>query len=834
MKRHDQPLTDARLKAELERCEYCEEKPCREACPVHCSPADFIMAARVGGASDFRRAAELILGSNPLGGVCGAVCPDSFCMKACSRRKFDRPIEIPAVQGAIIQRARAAGLKPFSASPSNGRKVAVIGAGPAGLAAASVLAQLGYRVTVFEKGRRLGGMLNLVPGFRLSRAVIHSDIDFIRKLGDVEFRAGHGIDEPARLRDSGGYDAVIVSAGLDEPARIGIPGEASAVTWQRYLSNPTAISVKDMRVAVLGGGAVAVDCAVTAKRRGALCAEIIYRRRQEDMPLTGSERSLLLEYGIEITSCAKPISIIKRGAKVRGLRLARMQLPKGQPPRRENFRESAEEGPVFRRFDLVISAIGGRSSLPEAESQRGVFFAGDMAPEEGSCPEIGLSKGTVVGAAASGKNAALEADRYLTGAPTRAPAVLAGLRKVPVPIEADFFGRRILSPFLLSAAPHTDGYAQMRKAYERGWSGGVMKTAFDSQPIHIPGGYMFVVGSSTYGNCDNVSGHPLDRVCGEVERLVREFPERLTLASTGGPVTGRDGKDRAAWQSNTRKLEEAGAMGIEYSLSCPQGGDGTAGDVVSQNAELSARVIDWVMEKGDGNVPKLFKLTGAVTAIRPILGKVAEVFGRYPGKKAGVTLANSFPSLAFRPAGNRNRDEGVIIGLSGEGILPISNLTLARASGMGIAISGNGGAMDYRAAARFLSLGAGTVQFCTIVMKHGLGIVDDLHSGLSHLMAERGLNSVADLIGSALPDPITGFDSLSSVKMLPEVVAKLCQSCGNCARCPYQAITLGRTGIPSFDASRCIGCSLCAQKCFAGAIFMRARSRSETAMLQDS
>ena len=118
--------------------------------------------------------------------------------------------------------------------------------------------------------------------------------------------------------------------------------------------------------------------------------------------------------------------------------------------------------------------------------------------------------------------------------------ILAGVPLRPVPLEADFFGRRILSPFLLSAAPHTDGYAQMRKAYEHGWSGGVMKTAFDNVPIHIPAGYLFALTRSTYGNCDNVSGHPLDRVCREVERLVKEFPDRLTLASTGGPVTGND------------------------------------------------------------------------------------------------------------------------------------------------------------------------------------------------------------------------------------------------------------------------------------------------------
>jgi len=178
----------------------------------------------------------------------------------------------------------------------------------------------------------------------------------------------------------------------------------------------------------------------------------------------------------------------------------------------------------------------------------------------------------VVESVASGKNAALEADAFIRGKskpriPNRAKCrtVLAGTPLYPVPLDTEFFGRKIRSPFLLSAAPHTDGYAQMRQAYERGWSGGVMKTSFDNVPIHIPSEYMFVIGNSTYGNSDNVSGHPLDRVRKEIERLVKEFPDRLTLASTGGPVTGRDEEDRAAWQSNTRKLESAGVMGVEYS-----------------------------------------------------------------------------------------------------------------------------------------------------------------------------------------------------------------------------------------------------------------------------
>ena len=368
-----------------------------------------------------------------------------------------------------------------------------------------------------------------------------------------------------------------------------------------------------------------------------------------------------------------------------------------------------------------------------------------------------LGSSTVVESVASGKNAALEADAYLQGAKpprfknrAKSRALLAGTPVCPVPLEAAFFGRPIRSPFLLSAAPHTDGYEQMRAAYERGWSGGVMKTAFDNVPIHIPGEYMFVLGRSTYGNCDNVSGHPLDRVCREVERLVREFPDRLTLASTGGPVTGRDEEDKRVWQANTRKLQNAGAMGVEYSLSCPQGGDGTHGDVVSQNAELTAKIIGWILEASDAANPKLFKLTGAVTAIQPIIQAILEVFARHPGKPAGVTLANSFPSLAFRPAAGRRWDEGVVIGMSGEGVLPISNLTLAKVSALGVTVSGNGGAMTYRDAANFLALGAETVQFCTAVMKYGLGYVDELHSGLSHLLAgpRLPLGARADRLGA--------------------------------------------------------------------------------------
>ena len=870
--RHEGLLSDAQLQAELNRCEYCEEKPCREACPAHCSPADFIMAARSSEPADYRRAAALILGANPLGGVCGLVCPDSFCMAACVHAGFSIPIEIPAVQATLIHKARQAGLPRFSPAPATGKTVAIIGAGPAGIGAAAVLAQLGYAVDLYEQGRKSGGMARLIPGFRLDPKVLQADIDFMRSLGRITLRRKR-IDDPAALLAS--CAAVIVCSGLERPVPLEVPGGEAALSWQAFLESRTRLQGE--RVAVIGGGAVAVDAAVTARRRGAGHVELIYRRKSENMPLTAYERELILREGIELTTCARVMEVVpaagngaapqagkagmRQETRIAGLRIEKLTLPPGASPDPRHFIPDPQEPPHFRRFDRVIAAIGSRSAAPVRDIP-GLFYAGDLV----------LGSSTVVESVASGKNAALTADafvrsgeppaipkpakshtilaggslepsaakssgilaaRNLVPSPAKSHAILAGRNLRPVALDCDFFGRRLLSPFLLSAAPHTDGYAQMRTAYEKGWAGAVVKTAFDNVPVHIPGGYMFVLGPSTYGNCDNVSAHSLDRVCREVEALVREFPDRLTLASTGGPVTGHGVADRAVWQSNTRKLEAAGAMGIEYSLSCPQGGDGTKGDMVSQDAELTAKIIDWVLESGSAEIPKLFKLTAAVTAIGPIATAIAAVFRRHPGKKAGITLANSFPAMAFRTAPDRRWEEGVVVGLSGAGVLPISNYTLARVAGMGLAVSGNGGPMDYKAAANFLALGARSVQFCTIVMKYGYGIVDELHSGLSFLLQERGFRSVAELIGSALPDPITSFAALSSRKMIPQVDAGLCEHCGNCSRCPYQAIVLDRKRVPLFDAARCVGCSLCAQKCFAGALSMRERTAAEAAAFQE-
>jgi dihydropyrimidine dehydrogenase (NAD+) subunit PreA len=815
-------LTDAQLASEIARCVYCEEKPCTEACPADCSPADFIMAAQGRTPADLARSAALIMTKNPLGGVCGAVCPDTHCQAACSRKLFDRYIEIPYVQAAIVARAKALGVMPrLAETPANGKRVAIVGAGGAGLAAAAVLAQLGYEVDLLERAAKAGGAIALIPPERMDPKLLETDIAWLLQHSRVHLHLNRRVEGPAALLGRG-YAAVLVTCGLHEAMRLGIQGEELALAGNAYLAEPARHRVEG-RVAVIGGGAIACDCAEAALAQGATGVEMITLEQWGELPLTPKERQTLLQHPINVVGRTRVTAIIAQAGRVSGLRLQRVTLAPGETFHPSKMTPVPGTEQSLPGITQVIVAIGNRPEL-KVEPRAGVFFAGDGA--------YGAS--TVVEAAASGKNAALELDAWVRKQaapgiekPKKSRVRIPGYADVPVPLAVDFFGRRIASPFLLSAAPPTDGYEPMKRAFEAGWAGGIMKTAFDGLPIHIPADYMHVFDQDTFGNADNVSEHPLSRVCPEIERLVKEYPDRLIGASTGGPVSGHDEEDRKVWQSNSRKLENAGAMVVEFSLSCPQGGDGTEGAIVSQSAGVTAKVVDWIMETSDPAVPKLFKLTGAVTSIEVIVKAVRQVLAKYPHKQAGVTLANSFPTLFFRPGKKQAWEEGIVVGMSGAGVAPISNLTLASVAQLGVTVSGNGGPMDYRAAAQFLALGARTVQFCTVAMKYGVGIVGELHSGLSHLMQARGVTSVEELIGRALPDPITDFMALSPTLRVPAVTSELCVSCGNCTRCAYLAVRLDDELKPRFDATKCIGCSLCVQKCFTGALAMRDRRADE-------
>ncbi len=822
-------LTDAQLKKEILKCEYCEEKPCKDACPADCSPADFIIAAKTGFPSDISRSAGEIMRNNPLGGICGIVCPDKHCMASCSHKKFDGAINIPAVQATIIAKAKELGVMPdFENIYPNGKKVAVIGAGPTGLGAAAMLTQKGYKIDILEKEDKPGGVCNLIPDFRLPKDVLKTEIDFVLSLGDINLKCNSFVDDPVSLLDQD-YNAVLITPGLTGSLSPGIENEDLTIYGTDYLKDPKSYDMKG-RVAIIGGGAAACDCALSVSRQDAKSVEIFMLENLEEMPLTEKEMKELIQSGTDVNGRIRIKSIIKSNSKITGIETIKVNLPQGMEFHPKNMEDIDGTSQVRNDISKVIIAIGNKPEYQRVDNSK-IFYAGDY--ENGPT--------TVVEAVATGKNVALEIHAYLSGEEKpditkkiKSIDVLPGFESTPVPLDTDFFGRPISSPFLLSASPLTDGLDQMRAAFDAGWAGAIMKTAFDNLPIHIPESYMNQFNELTYGNCDNVSGHTLDRVCREIEQLVKEYPDKLIAASTGGPVTSNNEEDKKGWQNNTKKLEQAGAMTIEYSLSCPQGGDGTEGDIVSQNAALTATIIEWIMEAGDGNIPKLFKLTAAVTSIIPIANAIKQVLSRYPDKKAGITLANSFPAVRFKPEKKKKWEEGIIVGMSGEGVTPISYLTLAKVAPVGLAVSGNGGPMDYKAAADFLALGVKTVQFCTIATKYGYHIIDELNSGLSYLMKDRGIKSVHELIGIALPNPIVDFMELSPIKMISDCNTDLCLQCGNCLRCPYMAISFDEDKYPITDPEKCIGCGMCNFQCFTGAMSMRDRTSEETASLKEA
>lgn len=390
-----QYLSKAQLKNELDKCLNCPDKPCMKACPANCSPADFIQLAKGLTKDNYQKSAISILKANPLGLICGLTCPDQFCIKACSRKNLDMPIKIPQVQATIIKNAKEQCNFPLPKPAClNNKNIAIIGAGPAGMAASAVLARKGYSVTVFESSDKVGGATKLIPDHRLEQSTIDQDWNFIMRLGDISVKFNHRISNPPDLLKDG-YDGVIIAVGEQNITQMGIPGEKLAISFMDYLSEPEKYKTNG-NVAILGGGAVATDCAITAKNIGATNVEMFVRRRICDMRLTQEERSWLLNKQIDITSMTRVVKIKKTktnytifSCKTRFNGTKLEDIPKTTIKRPD--------------FDLIIMAVGSKAD-PQKQMSK-VIYAGDCVH--------GAS--TVVEAVASGKNAANEMHSLLTG-----------------------------------------------------------------------------------------------------------------------------------------------------------------------------------------------------------------------------------------------------------------------------------------------------------------------------------------------------------------------------------------------------------------------------------
>ncbi|WP_407541357.1 NAD(P)-dependent oxidoreductase [Deinococcus radiomollis] len=351
------PMTQHEAAAEAYRCLYCYDAPCMHACPTHIDIPTFIRKISTG---NLRGSARTILESNFLGGTCARVCPvQELCEGACVLGADHTPIAIGRLQRYAVDHVQDKGVQLFRPAPATGKKVAVVGSGPAGISASAELAKLGHAVTLLEK-RELGGGLSTygIIVLREPVEVALREVEAVKALG-VAVRTGEelcdkaGLD--ALLRE---YDAVFLGLGLGAVPAIGIPGEEHildglAVIEASKMGLPTGIG---QRVAVIGAGNTAIDAATVARRMGA-DTTMVYRRTPDEMTAYRHEYEFALHEGVTFDFLTQPVGVLSEDGHVTGLECRRMVL--GAPDGSGRPRPEPVFGSEFViPCDTVISAIG--------------------------------------------------------------------------------------------------------------------------------------------------------------------------------------------------------------------------------------------------------------------------------------------------------------------------------------------------------------------------------------------------------------------------------------------------------------------------------------------
>lgn len=360
--------TENEARVEADRCLYCFDAPCIKACPTSIDIPTFI---RQIANDNLTGAGTTILESNMMGHSCGRVCPvEELCVGACVLGREHRPIAIGRLQRYATDHIFDNDIQPFDLVPDTGKRVAVIGGGPAGLSAAGELARRGIRATVFEKDEFAGGLSTYgIVTLREPTQVALDEAAFVEKLG-VEIRTGVEVGKDVGvdhlLND---YDAVVFAAGTGRVPDLGVPGEelggvvealpmvrASKLAYLDGLDGLRDIEVGD-EVIVVGAGNTAIDAATIAKRLGAERVTMLYRRSRAEMSAYDHEVDFVRNEGVDIRFLTQPVEILGEGGRVTGVRCVRMKL--GEPDAKGRRSPQPVPGTEFvLPADQVIKAIG--------------------------------------------------------------------------------------------------------------------------------------------------------------------------------------------------------------------------------------------------------------------------------------------------------------------------------------------------------------------------------------------------------------------------------------------------------------------------------------------
>ena len=431
---------------EASRCLHCKNRPCVEGCPVNIQIPQFIAKVKEG---DFEGAYEVIAKTSSLPAVCGRVCPqETQCECKCTMGIKFEPVAIGRLERFVADWHNSHPTLSPAPIERNGHKVAVVGSGPSGLTCAGDLAKKGYSVTVFEALHTAGGVLVYgIPEFRLPKAIVQREVENLKNLG-VDIQTNVVIGQTLTVDElfEAGFEAVFIASGAGLPNFMGIKGEAlkGVYSANEYLTRSNLMKAyrKDSdtpvmrggKVAVVGGGNVAMDAARTALRLGAEKVYIVYRRSMKELPARREEVEHANEEGVEFKLLTNPVEILgfsnesdlkdPKNGFVSGLKCVRMEL--GEPDKRGRRRPVPVEGSEFvLDVDTVIIAIGtspnplikntteglsvdahGGIIVNEAcmTSRRSVYAGGDAV----------TGAATVISAMGAGKLAAKSIDEYLT------------------------------------------------------------------------------------------------------------------------------------------------------------------------------------------------------------------------------------------------------------------------------------------------------------------------------------------------------------------------------------------------------------------------------------